>query len=728
MALGLIWVPIVLLRQASRASRQSQPDNRRSGLHHLWRPQSEGAGAARALALIYLLPIVLAVLTILKTFYLVPPTVYQLSLSVGLLTALAAFTMVYLNFLPDTTSFIVKLVGVMLITLLAVLGTVGWVLTPTYTDLYRPAWPADRQTFRFTPNAQGGYDIAAAPFRFESDFGEELNLVDTIYKREQQTIVKLVFDFLFYGQPYSEIYLTNDGAIAPRRPIVYFDYQYRYGGQTPLIFPLLTDLNPGEGRGSVCARQEADRLVITFDRVPSFYHPEDLFTFQIALQHDGPFEITYIDVPELQTYQANDEPMANLWLIGSTPGDVNATPQPLDINQLNAGRTITSGPQGIVQDYYLGLRRQLNDLLQPLAWLMIIVSALAVAGFPWLLYRSLVKPLNRLLSGVQQLEAGDYTVSVPLRNRDEIGFLTRAFNSLAAQLDDLIHNLSSKVAERTAELSQAKTAAEEQRQIAENAQAQAEAANVRLEVNVRELQARNEELDAFSHTVAHDIRNPVSQIVGVAEMLAELDAELSPDVRAQSLGMLMRGGEKLTNIIDELLLLAGLRHVEVPLEPLNMTAIVNEALTRLQHVLEQVQADVTLPEAESWPTALGHPAWVEEVWVNYISNACKYGGVDDQPPRIVLGADLTGLENQSGHALFRFWVRDYGNGIAPDDQARLFTPFTRLDQVRVRGYGLGLSIVRRIVEKLGGEVGVKSDGVPGHGSEFSFTLPAAQLE
>jgi signal transduction histidine kinase len=78
--------------------------------------------------------------------------------------------------------------------------------------------------------------------------------------------------------------------------------------------------------------------------------------------------------------------------------------------------------------------------------------------------------------------------------------------------------------------------------------------------------------------------------------------------------------------------------------------------------------------------------------------------------------------------MIRFWVRDYGNGIAPDDQPRLFTPFTRLDQVRARGHGLGLSIVRRIVEKLGGEVGVKSDGVPGHGSEFSFTLPTARIE
>jgi len=238
------------------------------------------------------------------------------------------------------------------------------------------------------------------------------------------------------------------------------------------------------------------------------------------------------------------------------------------------------------------------------------------------------------------------------------------------------------------------------------------------------LQSRNEELDAFAHTVAHDIRNPVAQIVGTVQVLAESDTE-PPAERDQLLNLLMRAGEKLTNIIDELLLLAGLRNATVQPEPLNMAAIVTEALARLQHVLEQVGAEMTIPSAESWPTALGHPAWVEEVWVNYIGNACKYGRVEGQPLRIVLGSDPLVFDEME-RSWIRFWVRDYGNGIAPADQVRLFTPFTRLDQVRARGYGLGLSIVRRIVEKSGGEVGVKSDGVPGHGSEFSFTLPAVQ--
>ncbi len=70
----------------------------------------------------------------------------------------------------------------------------------------------------------------------------------------------------------------------------------------------------------------------------------------------------------------------------------------------------------------------------------------------------------------------------------------------------------------------------------------------------------------------------------------------------------------------------------------------------------------------------------------------------------------------------RLWVRDNGRGLSPDIRLRLFTPFARLDQVRARGHGLGLSIVRRIVEKMGGQVGVES-GEPGTGSLFYFTLP-----
>lgn len=260
----------------------------------------------------------------------------------------------------------------------------------------------------------------------------------------------------------------------------------------------------------------------------------------------------------------------------------------------------------------------------------------------------------------------------------------------------------------------------------------AESANALLSANVAELAARNEELDTFAHTVAHDIRSPIAQLLSYARVLHEYQDSLSVDERAHLRLTILKSGNKLIRIIDELLLLAGLRNVEAQAEQLNMAAIVAEAEGRVSDLIEQSKAVITLPIKSAWPVALGHPAWVEEVWVNYLGNACKYGGIDGQPPRITLGADLVPdprdsqqIVQESTAGFIRFWVRDAGRGLTDEDRARLFTPFTRLNQVRATGHGLGLSIVRRIIEKLGGEVGVDSDGVPGHGSTFYFTLPAA---
>ena len=174
---------------------------------------------------------------------------------------------------------------------------------------------------------------------------------------------------------------------------------------------------------------------------------------------------------------------------------------------------------------------------------------------------------------------------------------------------------------------------------------------------------------------------------------------------------------KMNHIIDELLLFATVRQAEVEPLPLDMAEIVAEVEKRMAYTLAQSAARLVKPE--QWPVALGHAAWVEQVWVNYISNALKYSTSpkEDTPLDVELGYDGP-VENQ-----IRFWVRDHGPGIAPEAKARLFTPFTRLDKARAEGHGLGLSVVKRIVEKLGGRVGVES--VLGQGSLFFFTLPAA---
>ena len=231
-----------------------------------------------------------------------------------------------------------------------------------------------------------------------------------------------------------------------------------------------------------------------------------------------------------------------------------------------------------------------------------------------------------------------------------------------------------------------------------------------------ELEARNEELDAFAHTVAHDLKGPLGHMVGFAYLLAEDQGTLSEADQRGYLQMIARSGHRMSNIIDELLLLSSVRKLgEVELRPLDMGGVVGDVLERLRYLIEANQATILCPE--EWPQGIGYAAWVEEVWANYISNGIKYGG---RPPRLELGATVS-IESQGE---VRFWVRDNGPGLTPEEQGRLFTPFTRLDQTRARGHGLGLSIVRRIVDKLNGSVGVESQ--VGTGSTFWFTLPTPQ--
>ncbi len=226
----------------------------------------------------------------------------------------------------------------------------------------------------------------------------------------------------------------------------------------------------------------------------------------------------------------------------------------------------------------------------------------------------------------------------------------------------------------------------------------------------QELQERNDDLNAFAHMVAHDLQTPLTLMIGYAEALSMSWPTLSEDEVQRNLRQIIFSGQRMSNIIEELLVLAEARRQDITLHELDMAQIVHEAIQRLEYLRSPLDGQIVA--SERWPKAYGHAPWVEEVWVNYISNALKYGG---RPPIVHLGADL------QGDQMARFWVRDNGAGLSAEEQARLFEPFPRLDQGHTQGHGLGLSIVRRIVAKMGGQVGVESR--IGQGSLFYFTLP-----
>ncbi|MEK8017083.1 MAG: response regulator [Candidatus Parabeggiatoa sp.] len=241
------------------------------------------------------------------------------------------------------------------------------------------------------------------------------------------------------------------------------------------------------------------------------------------------------------------------------------------------------------------------------------------------------------------------------------------------------------------------------------------------------LQSQNEEtelgkcqraLSFFTRSVANDLKRPLNTIITDSIRLEKESSSTKPlrlDTESlKTIQKLEETGQQADNTVDALLLLAGLfRDDKIELELLDMSDIVTLVIEkRLAYLIKQSQAKIKL--AEIWPTVPGVRLWIEEIWMNYISNALKYGG-----KRLHLELGATPIPPD----WVRFWIRDKGQGLTQEAQAQLFTtPFNLQQQLDIKEGGFGLSMVQHLVAKLGGKVGVESK--KGQGSLFYFILPA----
>ena len=240
-------------------------------------------------------------------------------------------------------------------------------------------------------------------------------------------------------------------------------------------------------------------------------------------------------------------------------------------------------------------------------------------------------------------------------------------------------------------------------------------AEAEREVLIAELEAKNAELERFTYTVSHDLKAPLITVRGFLGLLEKDSASGSLDRVKDDMSRIVEATDKMQRLLGELLELSRIgRMMNLP-QAVPFEAIVREALELVHGRIEARGAQVSI--APDLPIVYGDRARLVEVVQNLVDNACKFMG--DQPePRIEIGQ--RGADADGKPILF---VRDNGIGIEPQYHDKVFGLFDKLD-AQTEGTGVGLALVKRVVEVHGGRIWVESEGL-GHGSTFCFTLPVA---
>jgi PAS domain S-box-containing protein len=239
--------------------------------------------------------------------------------------------------------------------------------------------------------------------------------------------------------------------------------------------------------------------------------------------------------------------------------------------------------------------------------------------------------------------------------------------------------------------------------------------NEELEQRVAErtaqLEASNNELEAFTYSVSHDLRAPLRAIDGYSRILLEDYARhLSPDA-AQLLDYVRAGSQKMGELIDGLLAFSRLNRQPVNSRPIPMSGLVNQVLAGFNGEKEGRKVEITLGEL---PACIGDPILLQQVWVNLLSNALKFSR-KCEVTRIEIGC-----VDQRGERVFH--VKDNGVGFDMRYVDKLFGVFQRLHRAEdFEGTGVGLAIVKRIIQRHGGRIWAEAK--PDEGASFYFTLP-----
>jgi signal transduction histidine kinase/CHASE3 domain sensor protein len=236
----------------------------------------------------------------------------------------------------------------------------------------------------------------------------------------------------------------------------------------------------------------------------------------------------------------------------------------------------------------------------------------------------------------------------------------------------------------------------------------------RVKERTQQLEESNQELEAFSYSVSHDLQAPLRAIEGFAQILIEDYSDRLDEMGHEYTRRIVAAASRLDRLIQDLLAYARLGRAEIARQRVDLTLVVREVLDELEPDLKATNARIVVESP--FPLVLGHYNVLKQVLTNLLSNAIKFV-VPDVQPQVRVWAEKRGT-------FIRFWVEDNGIGIAPQHQERIFKSFERLHGIETyAGTGIGLAIVKRGIERLGGRVGVES-GIQ-QGSRFWLELEKA---
>ena len=333
-------------------------------------------------------------------------------------------------------------------------------------------------------------------------------------------------------------------------------------------------------------------------------------------------------------------------------------------------------------------RGSVNAMIQVLtrnAVLFALAGIALAALFALGVARGLTRDLARLATLTREISRGRGGVRCELPREDELGTLSLAFDAMAVDL--------------------------------ELARAELRRTNRELERRVIErtgqLEAANKDLEGFSYSVSHDLRAPLRAIDGFSNILLEDYAD-KIDAEGRRLLVVVRNNtEKMARLIDDILAFSRVGRRDLTLAENDMEALVRAVFAELMPEGRTVNLRLA-----PLPSACADPAMIRQVWVNLLSNAVKF-----TRPREVAEIEVSGQGgNNEGVDELVYRVKDNGVGFDPRYLDKLFGVFQRLHGAEeFDGTGIGLAIVKRIIDKHGGRVWAESQ--PGAGASFHFALP-----